>query len=61
VVQRQKDEAFAVDNLHLWLTLAKLFALSFGEQEVTEERWNYMHARETERIELLKSLLVMSK
>jgi hypothetical protein len=40
--------------LLVWLTdrftLVRYYALSFGESTVTKERWEYMKARESQRL-----------
>ena len=49
-VQARKDDTkIQVDDFHLWLTLARFQALSFGEDKLTEERWKYTLQQEKER------------
>ncbi|KAL6046790.1 AAA domain-containing protein [Balamuthia mandrillaris] len=52
--QRQEGGDISPELLHLWLTLARLQAMSFGEDVLTEERWNYTKALEQQRLSLME-------
>jgi hypothetical protein len=49
VQSRKEDTKIQVDDFHLWLTLARFQALSFGEDKLTQERWKYTLLKEKER------------
>jgi len=51
---RKEDATILTDDFHLWLTLARFQALSFGEEKLTEERWKYTLSKENERRSRLK-------
>jgi len=50
VHQRQQNPSVTTDDLHVWLTLSRFFALSFGESKLTKERWDYLKMREAQRV-----------
>ncbi|PRP89654.1 hypothetical protein PROFUN_00918 [Planoprotostelium fungivorum] len=47
---RKTDSEVRQDTLHLWLTLARLQCKSFGESQLSEERWNYTLDVEKRRV-----------
>lgn len=60
-VQLRKDNAgFTVEQFRLCLTLSRLVALSFGENELTQERWNRVLSMEFARTQRLETLQAKS-
>ncbi|GAM18325.1 hypothetical protein SAMD00019534_015000 [Acytostelium subglobosum LB1] len=49
VSTRQKDESTPQEIFHYWLTTARLLAISFGENQITTERWLFMKELERKR------------
>ncbi|MEW5299904.1 MAG: hypothetical protein WDW38_002727 [Sanguina aurantia] len=46
---RKVDPAFGPEQFHLWLTMARLCAVSFGECGLSPERWSYLMELENRR------------
>eukprot|EP00741_Cyanophora_paradoxa_P016837 tig00020943_g16261.t1 len=46
---RKEEPKTGPETLHLWLTLARLVALSRGEEGISREAWAHMRALEAER------------
>ncbi|KAK9840637.1 hypothetical protein WJX81_006013 [Elliptochloris bilobata] len=51
VAARSADPSLRPEQLHTWLLLARLLAASWGEAEVTPQRWTEMRAMEAARLE----------
>ncbi|GJP31678.1 hypothetical protein CLOM_g14734, partial [Closterium sp. NIES-68] len=49
VAARQVDPSLDSDTFHRWLTLARLMAASFGERELSRERWQAVRDLERAR------------
>ncbi|CAI5485281.1 unnamed protein product [Closterium sp. Naga37s-1] len=49
VAARQQDPSLDSDTFHRWLTLARLAAASFGERELSRERWQAVRDLERTR------------
>ncbi len=49
VQMRKTDTSILADDFHVWLTVARFQAISFGEQSLTQERWKYTLEKEAER------------
>jgi len=49
VETRQQTPTTTHEDLHLWLNLARYSALSFGEEEISIDRWNFMKNLERTR------------
>ncbi|CAI5458173.1 unnamed protein product [Closterium sp. Yama58-4] len=49
VAARQEDPSLDSDTFHRWLTLARLAAASFGERELSRERWQAVRDLEQAR------------
>ncbi|CAI7923214.1 unnamed protein product [Closterium sp. NIES-53] len=49
VAARQQDPSLDSDTFHRWLTLARLVAASFGERELSRERWQAVRDLERTR------------
>uniref|UniRef100_M4BCC3 Mini-chromosome maintenance complex-binding protein n=1 Tax=Hyaloperonospora arabidopsidis (strain Emoy2) TaxID=559515 RepID=M4BCC3_HYAAE len=47
---RKSQQKVALDDLHRWLRLARLMALSRGEGNISKDSWNAMLMLETERV-----------
>ncbi|CAI5981883.1 unnamed protein product [Closterium sp. NIES-64] len=56
VAARQGDPSLDSDTFHRWLTLARLAAASFGERELSRERWQAV--RDLERAREARSRVV---
>ena len=46
---RKTDRSLQAEDMHRWLTMARLLALSYGETKLTEARWAQMKSFETQR------------
>lgn len=46
---RQSNRAFGAEDMHRLLTLARLLTVSYGESELSAERWAELMAMESER------------
>ena len=46
---KQKDESVTPETFHVWLNLARLLVASYGEEELTQERWHQALALDAER------------
>ncbi|ETK75770.1 hypothetical protein, variant 2 [Phytophthora nicotianae CJ01A1] len=46
---RKSEQKVALEDLHRWLRLARLMALSRGEGQISKDSWNAMLALETQR------------
>jgi len=57
VLERQKQGSTTLNAevLHLWLTISRLLALSFGEKKLTIEHWAHMKLMESKRLERLRN------
>jgi hypothetical protein len=56
VQARQKNSKITPQNLHDWITHARLLAVSHGETTLTEARWNEARAMETVRLQRVKAV-----
>ena len=54
VMTRQKDPSFSAESFQAQLTLARACALSFGESELSMERWSYLKEMERVRAERIR-------
>jgi len=52
---RKQNASVTQEDFHLWLTLARLISLSFGENSLTQERWEYVTSLEKARTARLQS------
>ncbi|POM62085.1 hypothetical protein PHPALM_28796 [Phytophthora palmivora] len=52
---RKSQQKVALEDLHRWLRLARLVALSRGEGQISKDSWDAMLALETERLARLPS------
>lgn len=55
VSARATDASLKAEDLHLWLILARLSAISFGEQEITAQRWTSVVEMEKKRLAIVRS------
>jgi hypothetical protein len=55
VKARSEDSSLKAEDLHQWLILARLSALSHGEQELTFDRWTSVVKMEKSRIDSLRA------
>jgi DNA replicative helicase MCM subunit Mcm2 (Cdc46/Mcm family) len=53
VEMRKKDPRIKQESFHLWLTLSRLLALSFGQETLKEEIWMRMLSMEDARLSRL--------
>eukprot|EP01052_Picozoa_sp_SAG31_P010334 SAG31_NODE_564_length_14059_cov_5.728940_9_plen_106_part_00 len=51
VACRKADRRIKPDDLHRWLTVSRLLALSHGEKELTAARWEQMKQLEAARLQ----------
>eukprot|EP00026_Physarum_polycephalum_P002209 Phypoly_transcript_02214.p1 GENE.Phypoly_transcript_02214~~Phypoly_transcript_02214.p1 ORF type:complete len:595 (+),score=96.98 Phypoly_transcript_02214:53-1837(+) len=51
VQARQQNAAVTQDSFHLWLTLARLSAISFGEDRISIDRWGYIRRLDEARVQ----------
>ena len=56
VQARQTNNQIKPQDLHDWITHARLLALSYGETTLTQERWNQARAMEGERLQRIKTV-----
>jgi len=49
VSMRKADPNVTQEDFHLWLTLARLVSISFGEPQLTPDKWKYVLALEQSR------------
>jgi hypothetical protein len=54
---RKQDPRITFDLFHTWLTLARLTAISFGEESLTQKRWETTKNMEMIRLKRLETLL----
>lgn len=54
VAIRGQDTRISEDSLHIWLSLHRLYSMSFGEEQPTIDWWSYMKQRESERLGRLR-------
>lgn len=47
--KRKQDPNLTQNSFHLWLTLARLHAISLGEDDLSMTVWNHMLALESQR------------
>jgi hypothetical protein len=55
VSARSADATLKAEDLHLWLILARLSAISHGEVEITSQRWTSVVEMEKKRLSLVRS------
>ncbi|TYZ68015.1 hypothetical protein PybrP1_001525 [[Pythium] brassicae (nom. inval.)] len=55
VACRQAKQEVSLEDLHRWLRLARLVALSRGDDSVTKAAWDHMLALEAQRLERLQA------
>jgi hypothetical protein len=55
VSARATDASLKAEDLHMWLILARLSAISHGEQEITAQRWTSVVEMERKRLAIVRS------
>lgn len=58
---KSTDRSLTEEDLSRWLVLARLNALSFGERELTPERWTYTRTLEQTRVNRLRESTVVGQ
>ncbi|KAL7999769.1 putative mini-chromosome maintenance complex-binding protein [Plasmopara halstedii] len=53
---RKSEQKVAIEDLHRWLRLARLVALSRGEGQISKNSWDAMLALETQRLSRLPTM-----
>jgi len=53
VESRQKDPSITPESFHLWLTISRLLAISYGEPKITLQHWSKMRSLEEARLSRL--------